>query len=391
MRRLGSRDQIRGLKVQRQKIPAVFIRGGSSKGVFFHARDLPADQAQRDAVFLDVLGSPDPYQRQLNGMGGGISSLSKAVIVAPSQRDDADVDFTFAQVCVDRPEVDYSATCGNLSSAVGPFAVDEGLVDARDGEAIVRVYNTNTEKTYHAHFQVADRITVEGGDLAIPGVSGTGAPVRLDFLDPGGAATGKLLPTGNVRDLLQVEGHGEFEVSTVDATSGVIFIHASDVGCDGTESPDALDANTELKAKLEAIRRAGAVLMGMAEKPEDAAHAAPRIAMVSAPAAFTAIDGTRYEASSHDLAVRIVSMGLAHKAVTLTGAMCTGVAAAIEGTIPNTLSKRVKGPLRIGNPSGVLPVEGDVEKGDDGQWRAEKASVYRTQRRLMEGSVLLPG
>ncbi len=374
----------------RIRIPAVFIRGGSSKGVFFHAADLPEDRRQRDHVFLNVLGSPDRYQRQLNGMGGGVSSVSKAVMISRSERDDADVDYTFAQISVDRPEVDYSATCGNLSAAVGPFSVDEGLVEARDGETMVRVFNTNTQKIYHVRFQVRDGLTVEEGDFEIPGVAGTGARVTLDFVEPGGAATGSLLPTGNVRDRLEIDEVGAVEVSLVDATGAVVYVAASDVGCTGTEHPDVLDTDAALLARLDAIRRAGAVAMGLVARPQDAPLAAPRVAIVAPPAPFEAIDGTRHDAGSHDLTLRIISMERFHKVVTLSGAMCTAVAAQIEGTIPHALARKGANPLRIGNPSGVLPVSGDVEKTGDHAWHAIRTTVYRTQRRLMEGSVLVP-
>ena len=192
----------------RLKIPAVFIRGGTSKGVFFHERDLPIDAAERDRVILCALGSPDPYRRQLNGMGGGLSSLSKAVIIAPSARPDADLEYTFAQVSVDRPVVDYAGACGNLSAAVGAFAVDEGLIEAPDGEACLRIYQTNTSKIYEARFPVKDGMAVEDGAYEMPGVGGTGAKITLDYLDPGGAVTGRLLPTGQVRDHIELDGLG---------------------------------------------------------------------------------------------------------------------------------------------------------------------------------------
>lgn len=374
----------------RRKIPAVFIRGGTSKGVFFHEKDLPREAALRDAIFLDVLGSPDPYQRQLDGMGGGISSLSKAVIIAPSTRGDADIDYTFAQISVDCAAVDYSATCGNLSSAVGPFAVDEGLVEAKDGEVIIRVFNTNTDKIYHARFYVEDGQTLETGDFMIPGVASSGAPIALDYMEPGGATARKLLPTGNVRDRLNVKGAGSVEVSLVDATSAVVYVAAADMGCTGSENPDALDADRGLPGRLDAVRRAGAVAMGIASRAEDAPLAAPRIAMVAPPVDFQGIDGKSYSAASHDLTIRIISMGRCHKAVTLTGAMCTGVAVAIEGTIPHALANRDAVALRLGNPSGALPVEVDVVREAEGKWHARRATVYRTQRRLMEGRVLIP-
>jgi len=374
----------------RRKIPAVFIRGGTSKGVFFHEKDLPREAELRNAIFLDVLGSPDPYQRQLDGMGGGISSLSKAVIIAPSLRADADIDYTFAQVSVGSATVDYSATCGNLSSAVGPFSVDEGLVKAKDGEVLIRVFNTNTGKIYHARFCVMDGQTLEAGDFKIPGVASPGAPIALDYIEPGGATTGKLLPTGQVREKLDVKGVGSIEVSLVDATSAVVYIAAADMGCTGTETPDEIDADRDLLARLDAVRRTGAVAMGISDSAENAPLAAPRIAMVARPAGFEGVDGKSYTADSHDLTIRIISMGRCHKVVTLTGAMCSGVAAAIEGTVPHALTRPEAAPLRLGNPSGSLPVEVDVCQETDVKWHARSATVYRTQRRLMEGSVLLP-
>lgn len=371
----------------RDRIKAVFYRGGTSKAVVFNGADLPKDRARCDAIFLEVLGSPDPYGRQLNGMGGGISSLSKVVIVERSTRPDADVDYTFVQVAVDAPVADYGAACGNMSSCVGPFAVEEGLVKAADGEALVRIYSTNTRQIYHARFAVRDGLPVEKGDMAIPGVAGTGAPVKLDFMAPGGAATGRLLPTGHVRDVLEVEGLGRIEASMIDASNPVIYVRASDLGRTAAELPQDLEGDAGLMTGMEAIRRAGAVAMGMAETPEAAALSNPKIALVGAARAFTALDGRDYAPNSHDVGIRIISMGNFHRAITLTGGMCTAVAARITGTLVAEISK---GPetLRIGTPSGVLPVSADVTNGPDG-FEAISASTFRTQRRLMEGAVLL--
>ncbi len=373
----------------RRKVPAVFLRGGTSKGVFFHESDLPTDPAERDAIILNVLGSPDPYQRQLNGLGGGISSLSKAVIVAKSARPDADVDYTFAQVAVDRPIVDFSGTCGNLSSAVGPFAVDEGLIHVEDGEACIRVYSTNSDKIYHARFQVKNGQTVEDGDFVIPGVAGAGARITLDYLDPGGALTGKLLPSGNVRDTIPVDGLGDIEVSLVDATNAVIFVDAAALGYTATEHPDALDSDPLFMARMEEIRCKGAVMMGMANRPEDAPLAAPKIGIVGPPQPFTALDGTDYGPKDQSLTVRMISMERVHRAVPGTNVMGIAAASRIEGTIPHQHA-RAGTPLRVANPSGVIPVEADVIRTADGAWHVNTISVYRTQRRLMEGSVLVP-
>src|SRR5262245_35617824 len=212
------------------RIPAAFMRGGTSNAVVFHAKDLPADRAQWDEIFLAAIGSPDPYGRQLDGMGGGVSSLSKVCVIGPATRKDADIDYTFAQVLVKDARVDYSANCGNMSSAMGPFAVDEGVVKAAGQEALVRVHNTNTGKTIWSRFPLDDGTAAVDGALAIPGVAGTGAPVRLEFREPGGATTGKLLPTGNVADMLDVPGYGAVRVSMVDAANACVFVRASDLG-----------------------------------------------------------------------------------------------------------------------------------------------------------------
>ena len=372
-----------------QRIPAVFMRGGTSKAVVFHARDLPESSAERAAMFLHVLGSPDPNQRQLDGLGGGLSSLSKVVIVEPSQRPGVDVDYTFAQVAVDRPVVDYSSMCGNMSSSVGPFAVDESLVEVEDGEARVRIYNTNTNKVFHARFAVQDGKAVEAGDFQIPGVPGTGARITLGYQDPGGAATSGVLPSGKVRDQLDVPGLGEIEVSLVDATNPVVFVRASDLGYTATEVPEVLEADPSLLQRLDTIRRQGGVLMGMAESTEAVHLANPKVALVGPAAPFTALDGNNYTPESHDLAVRIVSMERMHRAITLTGAMCTVAAVGVEGSIPYEFATSCA-PLRIGNPSGVLPVEANICNEGNGRFTAVSVTSYRTQRRLMEGSVLVP-
>ncbi|GAA6210138.1 2-methylaconitate cis-trans isomerase PrpF [Cognatishimia sp. WU-CL00825] len=374
--------------MSQNRLRAAFYRGGTSNAVVVNAADLPHDQALRDQIFLHVLGSPDPYGRQLNGMGGGVSSLSKVVIVAPSDRPDADVDYTFVQVAVDAPVADYGSACGNMSSCVGPFAVTEGMVHPKDGEALVRIYSTNTNQIYHSRFEVKDGTPVEDGDFEIPGVAQTGAPITLDFLNPGGAATGSLLPSGNANSSLSVPGVGTFAVSFVDAANPVVFVKATELGCTATERPQDLDADSTLMAKLDQIRRAGAVAMGMAATPEAAKLSNPKIAIVAPPARFTALDGRSYEPASHDINIRLISMGNFHKALTLTGAMCAAVAA----QIPNNLLHDIAGgiaELRIGNPSGVLPVRADVVQ--DGQkFTANSATTFRTQRRIMEGAVLYP-
>ncbi|MDP5216981.1 PrpF domain-containing protein [Ruegeria sp. 2205SS24-7] len=370
----------------RRGLRAAFYRGGTSKAVVFNGADLPADQAERDRIFLQVLGSPDPYGRQLDGMGGGISSLSKVVIVERSAREDADVDYTFVQIAVDQPVADYGSACGNMSSCVGPFAVEEGLVQvAEDGEALVRIFNTNTGQIYHARFPVQDGMPVEQGDFVIPGVSGSGARVTLDFLQPGGAATGRLLPTGNPVDLLEVEGLGTVEVSLIDAANPVVFVAAQILGKTATELPQQLDTDAEYMACMDAIRRAGGVAMGMGGSSGEVTLSNPKVAIIGAPSDFTALDGSTYGPDSHDIGVRLISMGNSHRAITLTGGMCSGVAAHILGTLVNRIAGAAS-PVRIGNPSGVLPVNAHVQQSDGGP-KAISASTFRTQRRIMDGTV----
>lgn len=369
-------------------IPAAFIRGGSSKGVFFHARDLPGDRAAIDPILLGVLGSPDPYGRQLNGMGGGVSSLSKAVIIGPPTHADADVDYTFAQVSVDRPVVDWGSNCGNLSSGVGPFAVDESLLQVPDGEALVRIHQVNTRKIIHARFPVTNGRAVVAGDFAIPGVAGTGARIRLDFLSPGGAFTAALLPTGNAVDVLEIPGAGSFRVSLVDATNCAAFVDARDLGLTGAETPDELEARPGLMALLDQLRRAAAVRMGLAATPQTVGLANPKIAVVASPGPFRTLTGEVMAAATHEIAVRMISMERAHRAVPLTGAMCLSVACRIEGSIPHALAAAPAraDEIRIANPSGVFAAGAEVRNTNAGPV-ADSAVVYRTSRRLMQGQV----
>lgn len=370
-------------------IPAVFMRGGSSKGVFFHAKDLPADRAKQEAIFLAVLGSPDPYQRQLDGMGGGISSLSKAVIIGPPTHPEADVDYGFAQVAVDRPLVDWSSNCGNLSSAVGPFAVDERLVRASDGEALIRIHQVNTRRIIHARVPVRGGRAAVAGDFAMAGVAGTGARIRLDFLAPGGGATGALLPTGNATDALEHAGR-RYRATLIDAANACVFLDARDIGLNGTESPEAIEADPARMALLDALRRIAAVRMGIARAPQEAPLAIPKVAAVAAPAVYRALDGAEYAAGTHDIAVRMISMERAHRAVPLTGGMALGVACRIEGSLPHALATpSAHDEVSLANPSGLLSVGAEVSRRETG-WFADSAVVFRTARRLMQGAVAVP-
>ena len=362
-----------------RRIKAVYMRGGTSRCLMFHDGDLPHPGTARDRILLGALGSPDPYGRQLNGMGGGISSLSKACIIGPSTHPDAQVDYTFAQVEVKSPVVDYKGNCGNCSSAVGPFAIDEGLVNVTTGLTKVRFHNTNTKKVIIAHVPVKDGEAAVDGDFELAGVAGHGARIALDFLDPGGAGTGRLLPTGQAREI--IDG---LEVSLVDATNAVVFVRAKDLGIAGTESPMAIDADAALTARLEKIRVEAGVRMGIT-----GSAAAPKIALVAAPTTFAALDGATYTPDAVDVVGRAMSMGNCHRAFPLTVAMCLGVAVRIAGTVAHEVSSGGAGDIRLGHPSGVLPIDASVKTKDGGPW-AEKITVYRTARRLMEGFVRVP-
>jgi len=375
------------------RIPAVFMRGGTSNAVVFHQRDLPADRAQWDEIFLAAIGSPDPYGRQLDGMGGGISSLSKVCVIGPPSRPDADIDYTFGQVLVKDARVDYSANCGNMSSAMGPFAVDEGLFKVSGKEALVRIHNTNTKKIIHARFALDDGLSAVDGDLAIPGVAGTGAPVKLEFREPGGATTGKLLPTGNAVDTLDVPGVGKLRVSMVDAANACAFVNAADIGLTGTEMPDVLDNSPEILKKLSAIRIAASVAMGITANAEAAAKktSVPFIGFVSPAQGATLLTGEALKAGDVDLTGRMISNGQPHRALPLTASLCMAVAARIAGSVVYEATRRTDNPeseIRIAMPSGVLTVAASVKQ-KDGQWHAEQGAFYRTQRRMFEGVVLV--
>lgn len=381
--------------MRQKKIPAVFMRGGTSNAIVFHARDLPDDRGQWDAIFKAAMGSPDPNGRQLNGMGGGISSLSKVCVIGPPSRPDADIDYTFAQVSVGDDTVDYSSNCGNMSSAMGPFAVDEGLVAVGGKEALVRIHNTNTSKIIYSRFSLDDGMAAVDGDLVLPGVAGSGAPVRLEFLSPGGASTGRLLPTGNVVDQLNVKGVGEIAVSMVDASNACVFVTADSLGIEGTEMPVELDAMTDVMTKLESIRCAASVAMGIAPTIGEAHNnkpSIPKIGIVAPPKSSKTLSGEKVAASQCDVVGRMASMGNIHRALPQTGALCLAVAARIGGTLVHQVARKAANPdaeLRILHPSGLNVVAAKV-RDEKGNWDVEYASVLRTQRRMFEGLVCVP-
>lgn len=370
--------------------PAVFMRGGTSRAIFFHERDLPQrgagnDYGAWDPIFLAALGSPDPNGRQLNGLGGGVSSLSKIAIIGPPTHPDADIDYTFAQVGIAAPTVSYRGNCGNISSAVGPFAVDEGLVRATGDAAVVRIHNTNTNKVIVSQFALRGGLAEVSGDFVLAGVAGTGAPIRLAFRDPSGAATGKLLPTGNVRDALTLANGETVDVSMIDAANPTVFVSAATLGLTGTETPKELNANGPALELFEEIRIAAAVAMGLVGDEREARTAMknlPLVAIVSSPDA----------SQDADVVTRMISAGQPHGAIPLTGAMCLVVAAHVSGSVVHEHLRRNRTPgsdVLIAHASGTLPVAATVTV-ERGETKVVEAVVYRTARRLMEGRVFVP-
>ena len=373
------------------RVPAVFMRGGTSRGVFFRQGDLPDDPSKRDRLLLRVLGSPDKYRRQIDGMGGASSSTSKAAIISPSSHPECDVDYLIAQVSIDEPIVDYSSNCGNLASAVGPFAIRKGMIAAAQGTTTIRIWQVNTQRRIVAHVPTRDGEPVEEGDFVIDGVSNAGAEVSLDFLDPTGTSTGFLLPTGNATDDLEVPGAGRLTVSMVDAAQAIVFVRASDLGLAGTELKPEIDGNPEILATLEAIRTQAAIRMGLVSDGT-ISPATPKVAFVAAPKAYSASDGRLIGPDEVDFVARIMSMGALHHAYEVTGAIATAAAAAIPGTVVNEVAGFSYVPsreVRIGHVSGVISVGAELKRLDD-VWTMPKASLGRTSRRLMEGDVFVP-
>ena len=372
-------------------IKATYYRGGTSKGVFFQKKDLPTqDEKELNKIFLKVIGSPDPNGRQLNGMGGGVSSVSKCVIISPSERDDADVDYNFIQIAVDQPIAEWNNNCGNLSGAVGPYAVQEGIIKPKEGENKIRIYQVNTDKIIHSTFNVKDGKPEIEGDYSIAGVYGESSKVRLDYLEPGGSGTGKLLPTGNVIDEIEIDGFGKIKVSVVDAATPLIYILAEDLGLTGTESPDELDANAEKMEIIQKIRRKCAFMTGLSKSEHEAPMNTPRIGIVTSPKDYVSLDKSNIKGDNQDITARMFSMGKTHKAIMGTAGVNIGVAAAIEGTIPNLIKRKGSNPLelRAGNPSGVMTAGAVIEQ-VDGKPHAKSAIMYRTFRPLMRGEVLV--
>ncbi|NEX23768.1 2-methylaconitate cis-trans isomerase PrpF, partial [Thiorhodococcus mannitoliphagus] len=352
--------------------------------------------AQRDAILLRALGSPDPYGKQIDGLGGATSSTSKAVIVGPSARSDSDVDYRFAHVSIQSPIIDASGNCGNLTAAVGPFAIATGLVEAIEGMTEVRIWQANIGKRILARVPVRDGMPVEVGDLRVDGIPWPGAAIELSFLDPGGSAEAPLLPTGRALDRLAVPGVGKVDASLVNAGNPTVFVRASDLGLSGRELPAEIDVDAERLDRFERIRARAAVAMGLGVSPERVSRerpATPKIAFVAPACDYQASGGTSIQGEDIDLLARILSMGRLHHAFTGTGAVALAVAAAIPGTLVNAMTSWAgqggERRTRIGHPAGRLEVGAEVIPDGEG-WLARRVIMTRTARRLMEGQVLVP-
>ncbi len=369
------------------RVPCVIIRGGTSKGIYIKTNDLPADPAERDKMILAIFGSPDV--RQIDGLAGAEPLTSKLAIIGPSSRPDADVNYTFGQVSITDSVVDYGGNCGNISSGVGPFAIDESLVRAVEPVTRVRIYNTNTDKILIADVQVKDGKARVTGDCSIAGVPGTAAPILLDFSNTAGAVTGKALPTGNPVDTIETS-RGPIEASIVDVANPCIFVHAKSVGAKSTETPAEVDGNPELLAYLEEIRAVCCVKIGMAKTMEEASKdrpAIPMVVFVAEPQDYVNfMNGETIKKQDVDFVSRLMFMQILHKTYAGTGTACTGAAAKISGTIVNRVIPNIDklNTIRIGHPGGVLPVAAAVENGV-----VTQASLFRTARRIMEGYVYL--
>jgi probable AcnD-accessory protein PrpF len=386
------------------RIPATYYRGGTSKGVFFRLEDLPiaarVPGPARDALFLRVIGSPDPYGKHIDGMGGATSSTSKCVIVSRSTRPDHDVDYLYGQVSIDRAFVDWSGNCGNLSTAVGPFAIAQGLIDParvpRDGICTVRIWQANIGKTILCHVPVADGEVVETGDFELDGVAFPAAEIVLEFLDPGadgdGEGGGSMFPTGNLVDALDVPGLGMLEATLINAGIPTVFVRAADIGLRGTELQPDINEDQARLGMFEAIRTAGALRMGLIKSPDEAQKRqhTPKVAFVAPPADYVASSGKLVRAADTDLLVRALSMGKLHHAMMGTASVAIATAAAIPGTLVNAAAGGgTRDVVRFGHPSGTLRVGASAER-RDGEWIVTRAVMSRSARVLMEGHVRVP-
>ena len=371
------------------RIPFVFMRGGTSRAAFFMEKDLPSDPEIRDKVILAAFGSPDPYGRQIDGIGGAVSSTSKVAIISKSKVPGTKINYKFGQVSVATPLIGYRSNCGNISAAVGPFAIDEGLVPANEPLTTVRIWQENTKKVIIAEVPVKDGKHSIEGNYSIDGVPGTGARVTLRFLEPGGAVTGKLLPTGNVKDIIKTREYGTFIVSIVDAANPVVFLKATELGLQGTETE--LDSKPEILRKLEVIRGYAAVMIGAASSPKEATPNLPFIAFVCEAKEYKTLSNQLVETKDIDLVARIISMGKLHGAHPVTIAICLAGAAKIDGTIVNEVMNEAslsRDEVRIGHPAGIITAKVIIEKKKK-DFHYVEALIGRTARRLLEGYVLV--
>lgn len=374
------------------KIRCAILRGGTSKGIFLLQNDLPQDAVERDNVICKIFGSPD--LRQIDGLGGADPLTSKVAIIGRSTRPDADIDYTFGQVSIDSAYIDYSGNCGNISAGVGPFAIDEGLVNARESITVVKIHNTNTGKIIVAEVPTYHGKAAVDGECSIDGVPGTGAKIMLDYSDTAGAITGKMLPTGNPCDVLDIPDWGPLTVSIVDVANPVVFVRAQDINLIGTEGPREVNGNSEVLKLLERIRGTAAVKIGMAKDLKDALErspAFPMLAFISAPAEYKSFTtGNEISSKNTDVVSRLMFMQTMHKTYAGTGTICTGAAIKIPGTIVNELAKEAdeKSIFRIGHPSGIIEVDVEV-KMFGSQINLIRAAMSRTARRIMDGYVYI--
>lgn len=372
------------------KVPTTIMRGGTSKGLILRKYDLPSDPLLRDHVILRLFGSPD--SNQIDGLGGGTSLTSKLALVGPPSRPEAHIDYTFGQVSLEKNVIDYKVTCGNLITAVGLYAAEEGYVALTEPVTEVRIFNTNINKIIVAEIPVEDGQIKYEGDFSIAGVPGVASKIMLNFLDSGGTFTGSTLPTGHAVDLVRLQDGRQFEISIVDCSNPVVFVRASDLGAKGTELQQEMNSDEELLGTLEQIRVQGGIMVGLIRTDETvhpATHALPKIAMVAAPTDYITSTNQKIRASETDILSRYLAMGALHKAHAVSGAMALATACQIPGSIPNQLTTSAGSGIRVGHPSGVLYVESAVTEDESG-WSVERAACGRTARRLMDGYAYIP-
>jgi 2-methylaconitate cis-trans-isomerase PrpF len=372
-----------------RKFKTVFMRGGTSKGLMFHRKDLP-DRSEWDSIFLQAMGNPDP--KQIDGLGGTVSSNSKVVVVWKSEEPDIDIEYLFGQVVVGKNQVDYKANCGNMTSAVGPFAIEEGLVEPVEPFTTVRLLNRNTNKKIDVTVPVENGTFAQDGDCRIAGIDGTAAELKVRFLDPAGAKTGKLVPTGNLIDRLEIPGFGEVEATILDVSGPMVMARAKDIGLNGTETPDEINSDARVCELLEKIRGTAATLIGCAGGIEDAtvnAPAVPKIGVFCAPQTFKDLSGQTVEADTMDICVRIISVFKCHKASPITSGGAVAVMALLGGTVvEKTLGTPRGNAVRIGHPSGVMTAYAEIGE-KTGEAVVHGVAIQRTARRIMDGTLYI--